>query len=45
LALWDCCAMVKKKKNKKMTLKVENWLWFPSYERALVRTSYRAVDE
>jgi hypothetical protein len=31
--------------NKKIALKIENWLWFASYKRDLIRTSYcSAVD-
>jgi hypothetical protein len=31
--------------NKKMTLKIENWLWFPSYRRDIIRMRYHTVDE
>jgi hypothetical protein len=31
--------------NTKTTLKTENWLWFPSYGRNYVRTSYRPADD
>jgi hypothetical protein len=28
----------------KMTLKIENWLWFPSYRRDIIRLKYHTVD-
>lgn len=31
--------------NMKMTLKIENWLWFASYGRDLIRGSYCSADE
>jgi hypothetical protein len=31
--------------NTKMTLKIENWLWFPSYGRDLIRMSYCSADD
>jgi len=27
-----------------MALNIENWLWFPSYRRDLIKTSYSPVD-
>jgi hypothetical protein len=29
----------------KMTLRIANWLWFPSCGRDLIRMSYRPADE
>jgi hypothetical protein len=31
--------------NTKMSLKTDNWLWFTSYGRNHVRTSYRSADD
>jgi len=28
-----------------ITLKAENWLWFPIYRRDLKRANYNSVDE
>ena len=31
--------------NMKVVLNIENWLWFPSYIRDLIKMSYHSVDE
>jgi len=31
--------------NMKVVLNNENWLWFPSYRRDLIKMSYHAVEE